>query len=78
MTTWDKLASICQTALIKGKKVAVVGSVSVSSYEGQDGKTRFSLDVMAEEVEFLSPKEQKTEQPGGYVSVDTDDLPWGN
>jgi single-stranded DNA-binding protein len=32
--------------------------VSVSSYEGKDGATRFSLDVFAEDVEFLSPKEQ--------------------
>lgn len=78
VTTWDKLADICK-ALTKGKKVAVVGAVSISTYSAQDGSTRASLDVMANEVEFLSPKEgQKQEaKQNGYVDVSTEDLPWG-
>lgn len=79
VTTWDKLAEICKS-LIKGKKVAVIGAVSVSTYQTQDGSTRASLDVMANEVEFLSPKEQKTEtettKSDGYVVVGDDDLPF--
>ena len=75
VTTWDKLAELCKT-LTKGKKVCVVGPVSVSLYRAQDGSARASLDVMANEVQFLSPKEPKPEQPG-YVAVDSNDLPWG-
>lgn len=79
VTTWDKLAEICKS-LTKGKKVAVIGAVSVSTYQAQDGSTRASLDVMANEVEFLSPKEQKTEtetpKSDGYVVVGDDDLPF--
>lgn len=78
VTVWDKLAEICKP-LTKGKKVAVVGAVSVSTYQAQDGSTRASLDVMANEVEFLSPKEQqKQESPksDGYVEVEDDDLPF--
>lgn len=78
VTVWDKLAEICKS-LTKGKKVAVVGAVSVSTYQAQDGSTRASLDVMANEVEFLSPKEQqKTESPksDGFVEVEDDDLPF--
>ena len=75
VTTWDKLAEICKS-LTKGKKVAVTGPISVSLYRAQDGSTRASLDLMANEVEFLSPKEPKSEQPG-YVAVDSNDLPWG-
>ena len=66
----------------KGKKVAVVGAVSVSTYSAQDGSTRASLDVMANEVEFLSPKEGQKEQnrdsqkSNGFVEVDGDDLPF--
>jgi single-strand DNA-binding protein len=79
VTTWDKLAEICKS-LTKGKKVAVIGAVSVSTYQAQDGSTRASLDVMANEVEFLSPKEQKTEteapKSDGYVEVGDDDLPY--
>lgn len=77
MTTWDKLAEICKP-LTKGKKVAVIGAVSVSTYQAQDGSTRASLDVMANEVEFLSPKEQKQEaqKSDGFVEVEDDDLPF--
>lgn len=79
VTTWDKLAELCKS-LTKGKKVAVIGAVSVSTYQAQDGSTRASLDVMANEVEFLSPKEQKTEtetpKSDGYVVVGDDDLPF--
>jgi single-strand DNA-binding protein len=58
VSAWNKLGDVCQRYLAKGRKCAVTGSVSVSSYEGKDGATRFSLDVFAEDVEFLSPKEQ--------------------
>jgi single-strand DNA-binding protein len=63
-TTWFKVAAFgklgeaCQKYLSKGKRCAVVGSVSVSTYDGRDGKTYTSLDVLASDVEFLSPKEQ--------------------
>ena len=56
ISAWNKLGDVCQRYLAKGRKVCVVGAVSVSSYEGKDGTKRFSLDVMAEDVEFLSPK----------------------
>jgi len=56
ISAWNKLGDVCQRYLAKGRKVCVVGSVSVSSYDGKDGVMRFSLDVMAEDVEFLSPK----------------------
>ena len=81
VTTWDKLAEICKS-LTKGKKVAVIGAVSVSTYTAQDGSTRASLDVMANEVEFLSPKEGQKEpnrdsqKSSGFVEVDGDDLPF--
>lgn len=79
VTAWDKLGELAQQYLTKGKKVAVIGSVSVSTYTAQDGSVRASLDLMANEMEFLSPKEEQKEEkkPGGYVEVDGNDLPWG-
>ncbi len=56
VTAWRGLADICSKFLQRGKKVAVVGSVGVSTYEAQDGGTRASLDVTADDVEFLSPR----------------------
>lgn len=79
VSAWDKLGENCQRFLAKGRKVAVVGAVSVSTYDGQDGKTRASLEVVAQDVEFLSPQEQgtasKTADPG-FSQVDDEELPF--
>ena len=86
VSAWRQLGETCEKYLTKGRKVAVVGSVSCSTYQGNDGKTRATLEVTADDVEFLSPKEQPqentanavTSQPAGkeYVEVSGEDLPW--
>lgn len=53
---WNDLGANCQKYLAKGRKVAVIGSVSVSTYTANDGNVRANLDVAALEVEFLSSK----------------------
>lgn len=64
VSAWDKLGENCQRYLAKGRKVAVVGPVSVSSYEAKDGGgTRFSLEVRAEDVEFLSSRQDEMGSP---------------
>ena len=56
VSAWRALGENCQKYLAKGRKVAVTGVVSVSTYQGNDGQTRASLEVNADDVEFLSPK----------------------
>ena len=58
VATWSGLAEACAKHLTKGKKVCVVGSVSQNTYQGQDGQTRASMNVFAQDVEFLSPRGQ--------------------
>lgn len=54
VTVWRGLADSCAKYLTKGRKVAVTGEVSVSTYESRNGgEVRASLDVTAQEVEFL-------------------------
>lgn len=83
VTAWRELGETCAKWLIKGRKVAVVGPVSVSIYTGQDGKTYANLEVMAQDVEFLTPRDQTAQeapktaqQHGGFTQVDTDELPF--
>lgn len=57
VTAWRGLAETCGKYLDKGRKVCVVGPVSISTYTGNDGKERANLEVTAEDVEFLSPKD---------------------
>lgn len=79
VTTWRQLAENCQRFLAKGRKVAVVGSVSLNTYTKKDGTSGASLEVNADEVEFLSPKSEsgeKTDKQSGMVVVNQDDLPF--
>ena len=89
VSAWRELGENCAKWLIKGRKVCVVGPVSVSTYTGNDGKTYANLEVLAQEVEFLSPGGQ-VEQPApkqdapkqdaqtGFtqVEMDTSELPF--
>ena len=56
VTAWRQLGENCAKYLAKGRKVCVIGPVSVSTYKGNDGTVRASMEVTAEDVEFLSPK----------------------
>lgn len=92
VTAWRQLGENCNRYLAKGRKVAVVGAVQVSTYTAQDGTTRASLEVTADDVEFLSPRgegEGGASRPadqnmspsaggmsGGFVKVDDEELPF--
>ncbi|MBP5462907.1 MAG: single-stranded DNA-binding protein [Lachnospiraceae bacterium] len=80
VSAWRERGELCAKWLIKGKKVCVIGPVTSRVYQGNDGKTYADLEVVAEEVEFLSPagqveKEQPKEEPK-YTPVETDELPF--
>ncbi len=53
---WRQLADRCAKYLYKGSKVGISGSVQRRQYEDRDGIKRTSFDVVADEVEFLTPK----------------------
>ena len=85
INAWRQLGESCGRYLAKGRKVAVIGELQARTYEAKDGTTRMSLDVQADEVEFLSPKQQ--EESGStaqrneadlnnFSDVSADDIPF--
>lgn len=82
ITAWREMAENCHKYLAKGRKVAVIGELQPSIYEGKDGRTYLDLTVQAEEVEFLTPKgdnkESKPELPPmeDYTDLTSDDIPF--
>ena len=56
ITVWRQLAENCSKYLKKGSKVAVVGQLQNRSYEDKDGNKRSVTDIVASEIEFLTPK----------------------
>lgn len=61
ITTWRGKAETCGKYLKKGNKVAVCGSLQNRSYEDKDGIKRTVTDVIASDVEFLTPKQSEEE-----------------
>ena len=76
VSAWRQLGENCAKFLDKGRKVAVVGAVSVRTYQAQDGTTRASLEVTADDVEFLSSASSPVDAESGMQVVETDELPF--
>ena len=90
VSAWRQLGENCAKFLAKGRKVCVVGPVSVRTYQANDGTTRANLEVTAEDVEFLSARNDgeagaysapaaapaAEPQAAGFTAVETDELPF--
>lgn len=61
INAWRQLGEVCSRYLAKGRKVAVIGELQARQYDGKNG-TQMSLDVSADEVEFLTPREDTAKQ----------------
>ena len=77
VSAWRERGETCAKYLTKGKKVCVIGSVSVKTYQANDGTTKASLEVTADDVKFLSARDQENapevDQQSGYVKANVDD-----
>lgn len=62
VVAWRKLAENCYDFLSKGKKACVVGSLQTRSYNDSNGEKKYVTEIMADEVEFLSPKDEDNHQ----------------
>lgn len=59
VVTWRGLADNCARFLQKGNKVAIVGKLQNRSYEAKDGTKRNVTEIIAEQVEFLTPRQSE-------------------
>ena len=92
VTAWRQLGEICAKYLAKGRKVCVIGAVSARTYQANDGTTRVSLEVTADDIEFLTSRAEADAmgngyaapaaapapmaQNNGFTAVETDELPF--
>ena len=74
VTAWRELGENCAKYLAKGRKVYVEGTIGASAYTGQeDGKPHASLEMTANEVEFLSSRGDT--QDGGQSAGNASQAP---
>ena len=81
IVVYGKAAESCARYLAKGKQAAVRGRIQTGSYETKDGEKRYTFDVIADQITFLSPKSDSAEQsvPDGfreYNEEDDEDVPF--
>ena len=60
-TAWRGLGETIARYCSKGKKVAVLGSIQLRNYEDNQGIKRTAVDIVVNDVEFLSPKAESEE-----------------
>ena len=56
IVVWRGPAENCYKYLKKGSKVGISGSIQTRTYDKQDGTKGFSIDIIADEVEFLTSR----------------------
>ena len=77
---WRQLGEVCSKYVKKGMKVAVIGELQPRLYEARDGTARMSLDVCADDVEFMSRADEKPAakpaDPNTFEDISSKDLPF--
>lgn len=58
---WRGLADNCYKYLRKGSKVGISGSIQNKNYEDKNGVKRYSTEIVADEVQFLTTKDENEE-----------------
>ena len=87
IVAWRGLADNCSKYLSKGKKIAVCGQLQTRSYDDKDGNRRSVTEIVAEDIEFLSPvgesgqtqgqaQQPQRKKPSDMQPIDNDGLPF--
>ena len=91
IVAWRQLGELCGKYLAKGRKVSVIGEIQTRSYDAKDGSKRYITEIVADEVEFLTPRGQDSGSgsyerayerpsapvaPEGFTEIDDDQLPF--
>lgn len=70
LVIWKGTAEAVARYCKKGDRLGVAGRLQVRNYTAQDGSKRTATEVVADKVEFLTPKGEKSEKPTeGYTEM---------
>ncbi len=68
VTAWRGLADTVARYTKKGNKVAVTGSIQIRNYEDNQGQRRTAVDVIAQDIEFLTARNSGSDEYDPSVS----------
>lgn len=64
---FNKLAENLAKFQKRGNLISLVGRIRTDSYDDKDGKRKYTIEVVADEIQFLSQK-QKKEEPSNELT----------
>ena len=68
---WEKIAEIATNYLTKGNRVRITGEYTTQKWQDQQGNNRYTVEIVAREIELLTPKEGSGNvKPSDYSGVD--------
>lgn len=70
VVAFGKTAEFIEKYFHKGMRIGVIGRIQTGSYKDKDGKTIYTTDIIAENVEFVESKNTGNTEP---VSNQADD-----
>jgi single-strand DNA-binding protein len=70
---WRQLAEICERYLHKGSKVYIEGRLQTRKYTDKNGVERMAVEVVANDMEMLTPKAATGSSEGYSAGGSTDD-----
>jgi single-strand DNA-binding protein len=81
VTVWGRTAENCAQYLAKGRPVGVQGKLTWREWEAQDGSKRQSVEIVADNVQFLGGRGEdgagggQQFVPSGAAQASSDDFP---
>jgi single-strand DNA-binding protein len=84
IVAWDKHGEFCGKYFQKGRQVVVVGRMQVRTWDDNEGKKRYTTEVVSEEAFFADSKRDSNEktstdsspQEGFFPAEQDDELPF--
>ena len=71
VVVWGKTAEHCANYLKKGRKVAIKGRFQNNNYTDKDGVKRYSLELIAEQVDIIDWGDKSKEEKNTTFEEDT-------
>lgn len=73
IVAWRQLAEICNNYLHKGDKVYIDGRLQQRKYTDKNGIERWMTEVIATDMEMLSPKPAQSGSSSDFLAGNADD-----
>ena len=74
IVVWRKLAEITEKYLKKGNKVYVEGKLKTRSWQDQDGNTRYTTEVVADNLTMLGGRKEESNSHSEGKQADDNSL----